>query len=109
VTASTVAHRPNLWPWLSAYVVIGVLAGLSLISLGWILLGPVVLIVGITLFSSTARRGVSGLALGVGLVFVFFAATGGDHSYVVGLLVMGTSLIVVGILELVRRTWVAPR
>ena len=48
------------------------------------------------------------VALGVGLVFVFFAATGGDHSYVVPLFVMGTSLLVVGVLELVRRTWVAP-
>jgi hypothetical protein len=67
VTASTLAHRPNPWPWLSAYVVIGVLAGLSVVSLGWILLGPVALVVGISLFSSTARCSV-GSPVGVVLI-----------------------------------------
>ena len=108
MTASTVSHRPAPL-WFLAFVAIGVLVGLSLVSFGWLVLGPMVLIVGISLVSSTARRSVSGLAVGVGVVFVFFAVTGDDRSYVVPFLAMGIPLLVVGVLELVRRTWVAPR
>lgn len=102
-------QRRYVWPWFCGYVVAGVLGVLSFVSLGWLLLGPLVLLVGLSLVGSTARRSVWGLAVGAGFAFVYFAAASDGRSYAGSMLVMGVSLLVAAAFALVRRTWVAPR
>jgi hypothetical protein len=109
VPADTVLHRRSLWSWFCAYIVVGFLLVLSLVSWGWVLLSPLALLVGVSFAGPTARRSVSGLALGAGFAFVFFAARSGGRSYAVPMFVMGTSLLAAGGLEIIRRTWVVPR
>jgi hypothetical protein len=92
--------------WFSAYVVLGAVAALSLLSLGWLLLAPVLLVVVATLFVPAARRAVPGLAIGAGLVFAFFAVMGTGRPYARPLALMAAGLLVAGVAEQIRRTWV---
>ena len=107
MTSLTTRRRTNPWPWFCVYLTLGAFGALSVVSLGWVLLGPLVLLVGVSLFSANARRGSPGLAVGAGLVFGYFAASGDGRTYGQLLMVIAIGLLVAGVLEQVRRTWFA--
>jgi hypothetical protein len=114
------------WLWFTAWVPVGVLVALSLVSLGLVLLVPVLLLViGLMAAGRTIRRSAFGLATGAGILFLYLAyldrdgpgttcwstatASGCDqHLDPRPWLAAGSVLVVVGVLEQVRRTYLAP-
>ena len=109
----TVAERSGhagAWGWFCVWATVGVLCALGFLEAGWLLLGPVLLVV-IALMATgrEIRRAAFGLALGGGLALSYFAYLERDRAPGVPLLEMGVSLVIVGVLEQIRRTYVAPR
>jgi len=98
----------SAWSGFGLYLGLGVLLVLSLVSIGWLLLGPLVLVIGLSLFSRSLRRGIGGLAVGAGVTFLFLAAIAEGGSYATSFVMMGIPLVFVGVLEQIRRVWVAP-
>ena len=98
----------SVWTGFGLYLMLGVLLVLSLASLGWLLLGPLLLVIGLSLLSGPLRRGIGGLAVGAGAALLFFATIAGGGSYAISFAAMGIPLVFVGVLEQIRRVWVAP-
>jgi hypothetical protein len=110
VNNANVGGRSAVSPWsgFGLYLGLGVLLVLSLVSIGWLLLGPLLLVIGLSLFSRSLRRGIGGLAVGAGVTFLFLAAIADGGSYATSFAMMGIPLVCVGVLEQIRRVWVAP-
>jgi hypothetical protein len=90
------------------YAVLGTLAALGAVSLGWLLLAPVLVIAGVLRFA-TRRRGAIGMAVGAGAMLLLIGVPTLDRAYGARFVVMGGSLLVAGFAEQARRTWAAPR
>jgi hypothetical protein len=89
------------------YAVLGVAVALGAISFGWLVLGPVMLVV-VLLSRTRVRHGLAGTAVGAGLLLLFVGLTALDRQYGVRFVEMGVSLFVFGVLALVRRAWLTP-
>jgi hypothetical protein len=86
---------------------LGALGALSAISLGWLVLGPVMLVV-LALCWTRFRGDLLGVAVAAGGVLLWLGAMGLDRRYPAPFVVMGTSLLVFGVLGEVRRVWLTP-
>jgi hypothetical protein len=105
-----VVGESEVTPWIGfgLYFGLGVLLVLSLVSLGWILLGPLAIVIGLSISSRSLRRGIGGLAVGAGATFLLFAGIADGGSYVSAFVAMGIPLVFVGVMEQIRRVWIAP-
>jgi hypothetical protein len=102
------ASEASPWIGFGLYLGLGVLLVLSLVSLGWILLGPLAIVIGLSISSRSLRGGIGGLAVGAGAAFLLFAGIADGGSYVSSFVAMGIPLVFVGVLEQIRRVWIAP-
>jgi hypothetical protein len=92
----------------AAYALLGAIAVVGALSLGWLVLAPV-LVLALLLRFTVRRRGAIGMAAGAGMMLLVFGLPALDRAYGPRLVVMGVSLLCAGLTEQARRTWVAPR
>jgi hypothetical protein len=95
----------SAWGWLSLYAALGALVALAFVSLGWLLLGPViVVIVVLKRVAPTSGRSAIGVAAGAGLVLGCLGVLRSNLPYGLPFVGMGVSLLLIGLLEQTRRT-----